>query len=629
MILRSLRFNISFYALTFICIQLIFRGFLAVREWQNLTTNPLTLLADLGIGLVMDMATLAYILPLMLLLHAITAFSHVSHATTLRIQTVLYALFSFILLFTAVSEWLYWDELTSRFNFIAVDYLIYMDEVMGNIRETYNLPIWFSLLFMLTGGCAYFYHRLLRRIEYQPIPRKTLFKSFGVSLVLTVFSFAIISEDLTAHTHNRFNNELSKNGIFSLFAAFRNNELDYATFYLTQPEGQLIPRLRTQLDDKAMFTDAGITRHIAGDRTLKNKPNIVLITVESLSGDYLGTFGNTEKITPNIDKLAKESLFFDDVYAAGTRTVYGLSAITLSIPPIPGNSIVRRPNNHGLFSLASVLNRNGYESRFIYGGYGYFDNMNAFFSGNGYRIIDREQFSKDEITFANIWGLCDEDVFNRTLKENDASHAAGKPFFDMIMTTSNHQPFTYPAGKIDIPSGTKRIGGVKYTDYAIGKFLQDARTKPWFDNTIFVIVADHTAGSSGKQELSPEHHHIPMMFYAPKLIAPKRISHMVSQIDLAPTLLGLMKMDYDSRFYGHDQLSSPKERAFIANYQFVGLLKPDVMTVLKPRQQHSLYHKEGKVFTRSEQNDDVMLQEAITYFQNASRWRDLSKDIPH
>jgi phosphoglycerol transferase MdoB-like AlkP superfamily enzyme len=627
MFTRQLRLQLNTYVITFVFIQFIFRMCLALREWHNLTTSAGVLMQNIAVGAVVDLATLAYILPPLLLVHALLACKSFSVVTVRRIYTLLFGLFSFFLMFTAVSEWLYWDELTSRFNFIAVDYLIYMDEVMGNIRESYNLIFWFSLLFIATGLCTFGYHHWLVRTDPQQPSRRSIFKACGVAVLGAITSFLLVSEDISTFSHNRYNNELAKNGIFSLFAAFRNNELDYDTFYLTQKQDTLISGLRPLLDAKATYLDHGITRHITGNTAQKNKPNVVLITVESLSADYLGVFGNTQHLTPNLDKLANESLFFEDVYAAGTRTVYGLSAVTLSIPPIPGNSIVRRPNNGDLFTLGNVLNSKGYESRFIYGGFGYFDNMNAFFGGNGYRIIDRESFSKEEVSFANIWGVCDEDVFNRTLKENDISHAQGKPFFDMIMTTSNHQPFTYPEGKIDIPSGTKRLGGVKYTDYAIGKFLEDAKTKPWFDNTIFVIVADHTAGSSGKQELSPEHHHIPMLFYAPKLIAPQRVTHMVSQIDLAPTLLGLMKMDYNSRFYGTDQLSSPKERAFIANYQFVGLLKPKSMLVLKPRQQHSLYVKEGKEFTHSTQQNDALLKEAIIYFQSASRWREWSKDI--
>ena len=178
-----------------------------------------------------------------------------------------------------------------------------------------------------------------------------------------------------------------------------------------------------------------------------------MVIEESLSAEYLGIFGNRFGLTPNFDRLAERSLLFTHLLATGTRTVRGLEAITLSIPPLPGISIVKRPGNEGLFSWGSLMQDKGYETKYLYAGYGYFDNMSYFFSHNGFSIVDRSNFTRDEITFANIWGVCDEDLFKKTIQESDKSWTAGKPFFSMVMTTSNHRPYTYPAGKIDIRGG--------------------------------------------------------------------------------------------------------------------------------------------------------------------------------
>ena len=214
--------------------------------------------------------------------------------------------------------------------------------------------------------------------------------------------------------------------------------------------------------------------------------------------------------------------------------------MTLSLPPTPGRSIVKRLRNGNMFSLGSVFRSQGYDTAFIYSGYGYFDNMNAFFGNNGYRIVDRASVDKEDITFANAWGACDEDLFNWTLREADQGAKSGKPFHYFVMTTSNHRPFTYPDGRIDLPSKVSgRDGGVKYTDYAINKFLEDASKKPWFKNTIFVIVSDHCASVAGKSELPVQNYHIPLMIYAPGgQIKPGRVDTLMSQIDFPPTLLG-------------------------------------------------------------------------------------------
>ena len=146
------------------------------------------------------------------------------------------------------------------------------------------------------------------------------------------------------------------------------------------------------------------------------------------------------------------------------------------------------------------MREQGYDSVFLYGGRGYFDNMNAFFGGNGYRIVDQSSVAEAEIRFKNAWGMADEDLYAQAIKVADADHAASRPFFLQLMTTSNHRPFTYPEGRIDIPSGQGRDGAVKYTDYAIGQFLAQAAEKPWFNNTLFVFVADHTSGSAGRED---------------------------------------------------------------------------------------------------------------------------------
>ena len=354
----------------------------------------------------------------------------------------------------------------------------------------------------------------------------------------------------------------------------------------------------------------------------------MLIVMESLSADYMTSFGNTKALTPNLDALAAQGLFFTDLYATGTRTVRGLEAVTLSVPPTPGQSIVRRPGNDNLSSLGFVFKDRGYDTKFIYGGYGYFDNMNAFFSGNGFDIVDRNTMSKEEINFANVWGVCDEDMFTRSIKEADASVAAGKNFFHLVMTTSNHRPYTYPEGRIDIPVKSGREGGVKYADYAVGKLVKDVAAKPWAKDTIFVFIADHMAGIAGKTELGPEKYHIPMIIYAPGFVKPQRYTELASQIDMAPTLLGLMNFSYASKFYGADLLHSntAPQRSFISNYQKVGLVKQGTLTLLEPKQKNEQFNWPD--MKRVAAPDPTRISDAIAYYQSASWWKDNLKRIP-
>jgi len=373
----------------------------------------------------------------------------------------------------------------------------------------------------------------------------------------------------------------------------------------------------------AIFTNdpLSIEREIKNDSP-EHKWNIVLVSVESLSGDYLQHFGNTQHITPFLDSLIPHSLFFENFYASGTRTVRGLEALSLAIPPTPGQSIVRRPGNENMFTMGSVLKAKGYDVNFVYGGNSFFDNMGYFFSHNSYTVLDKRDIPDSLVHHTSAWGIDDEAAFDYTLQQCDKSFAAGKLFFNHVMTISNHRPYTYPAGRIDIPPTIQSVeGGVKYTDYAINKFLKDATQKPWFSNTLFVIVADHCAKSAGKTDLPVNRYHIPCFIYAPGLVKPSIEQRLTSQIELSPTVLGMMNLNYTSRFLGYDiyRTATANDRVFISTYQDMGYLKDGKLVILSPQQKAKMYKPDILTGAMTEiSRSDSLVNEAIAWYQGAS-----------
>jgi phosphoglycerol transferase MdoB-like AlkP superfamily enzyme len=218
--------------------------------------------------------------------------------------------------------------------------------------------------------------------------------------------------------------------------------------------------------------------------------------------------------------------------------------------------------------------------------------------------------------------VADEHLFDQVLDEIDREKAARpeRPFFVHAMTTSNHRPYTYPAGRIDIPSGSGRDGAVKYTDYAIGRFLAKARSKSWFDDTVFVLTADHGANARGTTRIPVDKYLIPVMVYAPKHIAPRRVERLMSQIDIPPTVLGLLDFDYYSKFFGRDVLASPPEsdRAFVANYQTLGYLVRDRMVLLQPRRKSEAFRVGAQMSILGPVEDAGAVREAIAFYSSAS-----------
>ncbi|MRX39973.1 sulfatase-like hydrolase/transferase [Flavobacterium sp. LC2016-23] len=553
------------------------------------------------------------------------------HRDKIRFWLFAFVIFLYVLLIlqNGLSEYFFWNEFGVKYNFIAVNYLIYTNEVIGNIMESYPVIPIFSALFLVTGGFTYF---ILKNSTAFITTIPSFTEKIKISVVyiglFLVSLVAIPTLALTENSKNLFVNELQSNGLYKFYLAFQNSDLDYFKFYKTIPDDKAFAVLKQQLPT---ISGENTTRKIESD-SAENHKNVVLITIESYSADFMKMYGNDQNITPFLDSLAQKSLQFTNLYATGNRTVRGLEAVTLCIPPTAGESVVKREDNKNKFSTGAIFKQKGYQVKFMYGGDAFFDNMRDFYSGNGYEIVDKSSFPPEEITFSNVWGVCDEDMYHKAIKVMNKESKENKPFFNHIMTVSNHRPFTYPNNKIDIPGDVKsRDGGVKYTDYSLKKFFSMASKQPWFKNTVFVIVADHCASSAGKTELPMDKYRIPAFVYSPG-IKPEKYTQLMSQIDLMPTVFGLLHFSYESKFFGQDVLKTDyKPRAFIATYQDLGLIKDNILTILSPKQQvkqfelelnpkkgvapeYQIYYYEKPL--KQERTD--LVNETVSFYQTAS-----------
>lgn len=553
-------------------------------------------------------------------------------------QRFLYSLFFLMILLLSLasaSEIFFVEEFRSRFNFIAVDYLVYTNEVIKNIWESYPLswilPLYLFLVFAISRlaftNLTFSFTRWNEwklRIPFSCLP-----------FVLSGFFYFTVSETNFLEGRGSVSGEFSKNPIHALFSAYGHNEIDYEKFYPSISRRNLLEVIHEAMNrayqpkDLNSFSnnteEKSIVKNIVHTGSPK-KLNVVLVLMESMSARFLKTYGADKSITPNLDALIDQGLSFERMYSTGTRTVRGIEAVMLSIPPTPGQSIVRRPGNENLFTLGSVFRNYGYKNQFIYGGEAFFDNMREFFHGNGFEVLDKTNMSEEEIGFANAWGVCDENLFEFALKNADKNHSEGNPFFQLVLTTSNHRPYTFPEARIDLKSRTGRDGAVKYADYAVGKFISDAKKKPWFHDTVFIFVADHNASVAGGTKVLPSDFHIPMIFYSPAHIKPKTNRTLGSQIDLGPTLFGILNFSYQSRFFGHDLQKTELERAFIGTYQKVGLWQGNRIVLLSPNHRVEIGDMNGEMVENlkefhqdnGKKISDPNLLDTIGYYQSAS-----------
>ncbi|MEP7144399.1 MAG: sulfatase-like hydrolase/transferase [Ferruginibacter sp.] len=555
-------------------------------------------------------------------------------------KIITYAAFSIavlMMMFSFFAEFTFWDEFECRFNFIAVDYLVYTYEVINNIKESYPLPLLISGMLAMTLLVVWIFNsrRIFSATFNGTIKFINRLMISGIIILIACLYAIKINSSLAETSTNHYQNELAKAGIYAFFSELKSNELDYEFFYKLIDNDEAFTIVRDQLKDSGtVFTrdSLSIRRNIAGTGEM-TKPNVIMITIESLSSDFMAHFGNKQRLTPVLDSLVDKGILFTNMYATGTRTVRGMEALTLAIPPTPGNSIVRRAKNENLATTGQIFQQQGYVTGFFYGGDGYFDNMNQYFGNNGYTVTDRgrniletDHFKAAHniipdslVHFENAWGICDEDLYSAVERDADAKFKEGKLFYDFVMTTSNHRPYTYPPGKIDIPPSTGREGAVKYTDYAIGQFLNKVKDKPWFKNTLLIFVADHCANSAGKNEINIEKYHIPAIIYNAKNNTAITINKTCSQIDLYPTLFTILNWSYTSNLYGRNILSGNYEpRIILGTYQKLAYIKNDSLVILSPQQKIEtyLYNRKTNEQTPSPVSKEL-IHEAIANYQTA------------
>jgi len=524
-------------------------------------------------------------------------------------------------------EFFFFEEFKSRFNTVAVDYLLYPKEVFVNIWESYHVGWVLLFCLALSAGWVWAASRLFSGMWEQPASRITRWLWLGGATLAAAALAPTLNLKGSQVSKDRTLNEVANNGALSFMAAAWTHNLDYAAYYKTMPAAEAYQRARRLLaEPNARFVEEGdsIRRRVAGDEA-RPRLNVVLVLEESLGSEFWGCLGRPKTLTPEMDKLAtEEGMLFTNLYACGNRTVRGMEGVLSSFPPLPGDSIVKRDQSDNVETIARVLKRDGYATLFLYGGRGLFDGMRSFAVRNGYdRFIEQKHFTHP--TFTTIWGVCDEDLFARSIEEFRELAKTNQPFCATILSVSNHKPYTYPKGRIEDRRKPQREDAVKYSDYSLGRFFEAAKKEAFWTNTIFVVIADHGARVYGKQSIPIHSYEIPLVIAGPAVVkGPNRVSQLGSSLDVAPTVLGLLGRPYETMFFGRDLLKSPPAdgRAFLNHNRDIGLLMHDRLVILGLMQTVEFYAGNPKVaevslLTQPKDEDCEIEKDAIAVFQVA------------
>ena len=452
----------------------------------------------------------------------------------------------------------------TRPNRLFIEYLVYPKEVITTLVKGYGV-------IMLIAGIVlsiviYFAIKKGGKIfKSYPIPNfKIRVIAFPIVAFLLFFaarssltSIRPINASNAVFSNDQFTNSIALNSFYTAGFALYNlkNEEDMAKMYGTLPKDEALKRVKKYMTADCTFLDTDIPLlHEQKSTHKRDKPfNLVILLQESLGAEYVGSLGGLP-LTPNIDALTKEGMLLTNLYATGTRSVRGIEAVTSGFLPTPSRSVVKLgKSKNGFFTLADALKRKGYQTSFIYGGSANFDDMASFFNGNGFdNIIDENDYEKEEIDFEGTWGISDESLM-RKANQLFTSYEE-KPFFSLVFSSSNHDPFEFPDGKIELYDKEKNTvnNAIKYADYAIGQFFKIAKNEAYYNNTVFIIVADHNTRTWGNDLIPINKFHIPALIIAPNVEGGITYDKLMSQIDIPPTLLDLVGMDVKTPMVGRN-----------------------------------------------------------------------------
>lgn len=616
---------------TFWLISFVTRVVLAARSIRGGSIRPAELARAFAVGALLDLqAALWLTAPLLVLLALLTRRRLAKSGIRTFLALGLATAFG-VALFVAAAEFFFFQEFDGRFNFVAVDYLIFPTEVFENIWQSYHTGLVLAGIALLSAFAFVVFRRLLRPASGSPIREHRLSVPLVYAATLALLTFALPA-DFTRVSPDRVVNEIAGNGYRSFWQALMGQDAPYEGLYRTNTAAADFGRLHRLLSERATdpssFTPDSTLRHIRALREPR-RSNVVLVLEESLGAEFVGTFHPEKRasLTPSLDALISQGTLLTRAYSTGNRTIRALEATTASLPPLPGISIVRRDRSRDLFTLPELLRARGYRTLFVYGGRAIFDGMSRYMKANGVeRVVEQSDFPKG--TFRTAWGVCDEAIFDRALAEMDAIHATGAPFYTIILTVTNHRPFLYPPGRIAAdPARKKRKNAVQYADFALGRFVADARRHAFFDDTLFVLMGDHGPRVYGSAEIPMPSYEIPILFYGPKLVtAGVRVPTISSAMDVPPTILGLLGAEYDSKFFGRDvlNLDAADGRALMTHNNEIALLEGNRLATLGLRRAATVYRydrdKETLVPTgATEARTSPGVEDAVAYFDGADK----------
>lgn len=463
----------------------------------------------------------------------------------------------------------YFNYFFTRLNVSALAWMDSFSFVVKMIAEEPRFLVFAFAFLAVAAAYVWLMQRLMRRfLKTDGLPDRPLAESaLGLLLIacclLGMRGRLSVKSPIRVGTayfsNNAFLNQLGLNPMFTFLNSISENRRNREVRLADSDAARSVAETELQRFSAA---DSACIR-------LEPGTNVVLVLMESMAAHKVGHYNPESRLTPQLDRIIAQSLCYENAYSAGIHTYNGIYSTLFSMPAILDRHSMKKTQIPSMHGLPNVMKEKAYHTLYFTTHDEQFDNVAGFLYGNGVeRIVSQKDYPAREIK--STLGVPDHVMFDRALKELDAQQ---QPFFACLLTASDHNPHIFPEG-IDLKPQSKELGTqmVEYADWAIGRFLRQAEKRAWFRHTVFVFVADHGAYGETDYDMSLSYHHVPLFFYAPGRIPAQRRTELAQQIDIGPTLIGMLWPGEPNLTLGLDLQRQKREYVFFSADNKIGVL---------------------------------------------------------
>ena len=585
---RSIRFILKIYLLA-LSVFSVFRIMLFLSEFDRIDEKEvaiLTIIKSFIMGVRFDIVISGYILILPTLIFlTLELIGFKSKSIKQFFFYWIYILFT-IAFTVSTADIPYFNQFYDRFSVGAFEW---MESYKIVISMIFQEPKYFLFIIPFILLEIVFYILLKKIFEQENETQKiNFFLNTFVSLIFLTIVFLGIRGRIeekspirigTAYfSNNSFLNKLGLNPSFTLIRSYLDSKDEDNRVVKFMDDKLAIEMVQKNLGITKTQYNSPIAREVQPDTLLSAQPNVVLIIMESMSAAKMKRYGSTEELTPFLDSLSHNSIYFENIYTAGKHTFNGIFSTLFSFPALYRQHSMKTNNQYD--GISTSLLKNGYSTTYFTTHDSQFDNIEGFLRSNNFQnVISQSDYPVSEVK--TTLGVPDDFMFRFSIPKINELSERENPFFVTFMTTSDHSPFYVPEY---FQPKAKAIESqiVQYADWSLQQFIQLASKEAWFNNTIFVFVADHGAAIDAKYDISLNYFHTPLIIYAPELFKANEVHQKIgSQIDVYPTVMGLIKQKYVNNTLGIDLLNEERKFTIINDDDKVGILDTDYLCIMK------------------------------------------------